>query len=201
MRQVLKELSNKTPLTAKPTGTDLPIKKSDKKQRPDPSLRLRSHSFSGPFSPPGDGTNSTSSLSRQSQLPDDDLGDIGSLSLNSASSSSLKDPKHAPWSPSRAHQHDAETNDNERRQPRSPRHQALFSPIIADRKLAFEAPSFGDNVIGVSGLRNSGNTCYLNAALQCLSATIPLARVLRGRRRLASFLLCIAESSCSRRQL
>lgn len=40
--------------------------------------------------------------------------------------------------------------------------------------------SFGDGVVGTTGLYNTGNSCYLNCVLQCLSATVPLARFLRG---------------------
>lgn len=34
--------------------------------------------------------------------------------------------------------------------------------------------------IGLTGLKNVGNSCYMNATLQCLSATVPLARFLLG---------------------
>lgn len=37
-----------------------------------------------------------------------------------------------------------------------------------------------DVQIGVSGLKNMGNTCYMNSTIQCLSATVPFARFFTG---------------------
>ncbi|KAF9560109.1 cysteine proteinase [Agrocybe pediades] len=40
----------------------------------------------------------------------------------------------------------------------------------------YPVPYWADLQIGTSGLKNLGNTCYMNAPIQCLSATVPFSR-------------------------
>ncbi|GAA5972282.1 hypothetical protein JCM3765_003215 [Sporobolomyces pararoseus] len=40
--------------------------------------------------------------------------------------------------------------------------------------------SFDDNMIGLTGLKNFGNTCYMNSTVQCLSAAVPFARYFKN---------------------
>jgi ubiquitin carboxyl-terminal hydrolase 8 len=69
-------------------------------------------------------------------------------------------------------------NDSTRRQPFSPN--SISAPkqprIDSDYPVTF----WGDVEIGTSGLKNLGNTCYMNAPIQCLSATVPFARFFTG---------------------
>jgi ubiquitin C-terminal hydrolase len=53
-------------------------------------------------------------------------------------------------------------------------HLNLFFFQIAEWKRRFAAES-GGKVPGVIGIRNHGNTCFINAILQCLSYTDLLA--------------------------
>jgi ubiquitin carboxyl-terminal hydrolase 8 len=47
-------------------------------------------------------------------------------------------------------------------------------------KATFSVSSLYSSSIGVAGLKNLGNSCYLSSIIQCLSATIPLARYFLG---------------------
>jgi ubiquitin carboxyl-terminal hydrolase 8 len=54
---------------------------------------------------------------------------------------------------------------------------------------------WSDVQIGISGLKNLGNTCYMNSTIQCLSATVPFARFFTGS---LSFRYTAMEEKCLR---
>ena len=59
-------------------------------------------------------------------------------------------------------------------------HASLKGPPEAPLLPALHTVSYWDSSeIGMSGLKNMGNTCYMNATVQCLSATAPFAAFFR----------------------
>ncbi|TFK39717.1 hypothetical protein BDQ12DRAFT_681082 [Crucibulum laeve] len=69
------------------------------------------------------------------------------------------------------------------RQDNRPRIQQVTSPSFSNGgpqppRVGQDYPVtyWSDVQIGISGLKNLGNTCYMNAPIQCLSATAPFAR-------------------------
>ncbi|KAJ8457206.1 hypothetical protein ONZ45_g18404 [Pleurotus djamor] len=50
------------------------------------------------------------------------------------------------------------------------------APVPPRLKQDYNVVYWYDTQIGTSGLKNMGNTCYMNAPIQCLSATVPFAQ-------------------------
>jgi hypothetical protein len=90
----------------------------------------------------------------------------------------LHNARFAPWSPTRTPVYSR--NNSEEQQISTPRQPFALVTNGAHAEQEFNAPLNFEGAVGLSGLSNLGNTCFMNAALQCLSATIPLSTHLRN---------------------
>ncbi|KAG5219362.1 ubiquitin-specific protease doa [Salix suchowensis] len=57
----------------------------------------------------------------------------------------------------------------------------VMAPLPPRLKQDYSVVYWYDTQIGTSGLKNMGNTCYMNAPIQCLSATVPFAQFFTTR--------------------
>ena len=85
----------------------------------------------------------------------------------------------------------ASTLERQDNRPRVQQVPSPFSPSPTNNALAtgpkppriqsdYPVQYWSDIPIGISGLKNLGNTCYMNAPIQCLSATVPFSRFFTG---------------------
>ena len=73
-----------------------------------------------------------------------------------------------------------ERQDNRPRVMQRPSSTAQIGPKPPTIQSDYPVTYWSDTQIGTSGLKNLGNTCYMNATIQCLSATVPFARFFTG---------------------
>jgi ubiquitin C-terminal hydrolase len=59
---------------------------------------------------------------------------------------------------------------------------SMSDPVTPRIASDYPVTYWADAQLMTSGLKNMGNTCYMNAPIQCLNATVPFARFFLGER-------------------
>ena len=137
------------------------------------------HAINEPALPPIASINPYPFSRRRTDYPDQTQEALSTLSSRPvdypdlSSSSVLRPPPVAA----------APALERQENRPRLPHHAHSFTltgprpPMIQSD---YPVTYWSDVQIGISGLKNLGNTCYMGATVQCLSATVPFSRFFTG---------------------
>lgn len=135
--------------------------------------------YTNPAPPPQASLNPFHQSRRRSEVMDQSEHAMSAIAARSSidypdlSARQLVRPPPAVVTPS------LERQDN---RPRMPSFAPSFTspPALLTIKSDYPATYWPDMQIATSGLKNLGNTCYMNATIQCLSATVPFTRFFIG---------------------
>jgi ubiquitin carboxyl-terminal hydrolase 8 len=147
-----------------------------------------SYSSPGPFNhvslPPQASINPSSLSRRRSDYVDQSQEAISGINPRSAIDYPELSSRHVLRPPPVAASSTMERQDNRPRVMQQSHHNSSSlqtGPKPPTIQSDYPVTYWSDIQIGTSGLKNLGNTCYMNATIQCLSATVPFARFFTGK--------------------